>query len=154
MNWVNIHLLPLVHLKLLKNCEDWSSLYENIYCISSCWYSLYYLSVVDFRSCTLLSCSKKGRVVLRSVELPSGDVTSNGTPLTWTVCGSGDVLCSKVDENENYALFGGWVLFLPLLIYADLLQILLLISISNSGRGSKWMCGILKSALKFGQRNQ
>ncbi|KAL8092811.1 hypothetical protein AgCh_034890 [Apium graveolens] len=55
------------------------------------------------RSCTLLSCSKKGRVVLRSVELSSGDVT----PLTWTVCGSGDVLCSKVDENENYALFGG-----------------------------------------------
>lgn len=59
------------------------------------------------RSCTLLSCSKKGRVVLRSVELPSGDVTGNDTPLMWTVCGSGDVLCSKVDENENYALFGG-----------------------------------------------
>ncbi|KAK1356024.1 WD repeat-containing protein 74 [Heracleum sosnowskyi] len=59
------------------------------------------------RSCTLLSCSKKGRVVLRSVELSSGDVNGNGTPLTWTVCGSGDVLCSKVDENENYALFGG-----------------------------------------------
>ncbi|KAK1361762.1 hypothetical protein POM88_046236 [Heracleum sosnowskyi] len=60
-----------------------------------------------YRSCTLLSCSKKGRVVLRFVELSSGDVNGNGTPLTWTVCGSGDVLCSKVDENENYALFGG-----------------------------------------------
>ncbi|KAL1826180.1 uncharacterized protein LOC108211024 [Daucus carota subsp. sativus] len=59
------------------------------------------------RSCTLLSCSKKGHVVLRSVELPSGDATVSGTPLTWTVCGSGEVLCSKVHESEDYALFGG-----------------------------------------------
>ena len=51
----------------------------------------------------------KGLTTLRSVTIPKslGDSTSDDTPTTWNVCGAGNVLCCKVDESENYGLFGG-----------------------------------------------
>nr|XP_043606105.1 WD repeat-containing protein DDB_G0290555 [Erigeron canadensis] len=60
-------------------------------------------------SCTLLTCTMKGLASLRSVTLSNslGDSTSDDIPTTWNVCAAGNVLCSKVDESENYALFGG-----------------------------------------------
>ncbi|KAJ0751063.1 putative transcription factor WD40-like family [Helianthus annuus] len=61
------------------------------------------------RSCTLLTCTTKGLTTVRSVTIPRslGDSTCDDTPTTWNVCAAGNVLCCKVDENENYALFGG-----------------------------------------------
>ncbi|KAM0018744.1 putative transcription factor WD40-like family [Helianthus debilis subsp. tardiflorus] len=61
------------------------------------------------RSCTLLTCTTKGLTTVRSVTIPKslGDSTCDDTPTTWNVCAAGNVLCCKVDENENYALFGG-----------------------------------------------
>ncbi|CAH1428528.1 unnamed protein product [Lactuca virosa] len=35
------------------------------------------------------------------------DSTSDDDQVTWNVCAAGNVLCCKVDDNENYALFGG-----------------------------------------------
>ncbi|KAI7752499.1 hypothetical protein M8C21_015850 [Ambrosia artemisiifolia] len=61
------------------------------------------------RSCTLLTCTTKGVTTMRSVMIPKsiGDSTCDDTPTTWNVCAAGNVLCCKVDESENYALFGG-----------------------------------------------
>uniref|UniRef100_A0A5B6YIU9 Putative WD repeat-containing protein 74 isoform X1 n=1 Tax=Davidia involucrata TaxID=16924 RepID=A0A5B6YIU9_DAVIN len=61
------------------------------------------------RSHTLLSCTTKGNASVRSVEVPKSpmDSISSGSSTTWNVCASGNILCSKVDGNENYALFGG-----------------------------------------------
>ncbi|KAK1407241.1 hypothetical protein QVD17_38855 [Tagetes erecta] len=61
------------------------------------------------RLCTLLTCTTKGVATLRSVTVPKslGDSTFDDTPTTWKVCAAGNVLCCKVDENENYAVFGG-----------------------------------------------
>ncbi|CAI9283775.1 unnamed protein product [Lactuca saligna] len=61
------------------------------------------------RSCTLLTCTTKGLSTLRSFTIPKspGDSTSDDTQVTWNVCAAGNVLCCKVDDNENYALFGG-----------------------------------------------
>ncbi|XP_076959554.1 uncharacterized protein LOC143635664 isoform X2 [Bidens hawaiensis] len=61
------------------------------------------------RSCTLLTCTTKGLTTMRSVIILKlvGDSTSDDTPTAWNVCGAGNVLCCKVDESENYALFGG-----------------------------------------------
>ncbi|KAJ9707228.1 hypothetical protein PVL29_002289 [Vitis rotundifolia] len=61
------------------------------------------------RSCTLLACTTKGNASMRSVELTSShaDSTSSVSSRTWNVCASGNILCSQVDGNENYALFGG-----------------------------------------------
>ncbi|PWA67354.1 transducin/WD40 repeat-like superfamily protein [Artemisia annua] len=61
------------------------------------------------RPCKLLTCTMKGLTTLKSVTIPKslGDSTSDDTPTTWNVCGAGNVLCCKVDESENYGLFGG-----------------------------------------------
>lgn len=61
------------------------------------------------RSRTLLTCTTKGNASMRSVELTSShaDSTSSVSSRTWNVCASGNILCSQVDGNENYALFGG-----------------------------------------------
>ncbi|CAH9106580.1 unnamed protein product [Cuscuta europaea] len=61
------------------------------------------------RSCTLLTCTTKGHASIRSFEFPKspGDSTSDASQTTWNACGSGNILCSKVDSSENYALFGG-----------------------------------------------
>lgn len=42
---------------------------------------------------------KLGKTPEKSVRDPS--------PTVWTVCGSGNILCSKVSEDEKHALFGG-----------------------------------------------
>lgn len=46
---------------------------------------------------------------MRSIEVtdsPAGSATV-GSSKTWSVCAAGNILCSKVDGSENYALFGG-----------------------------------------------
>ncbi|KAL5543969.1 hypothetical protein UlMin_007753 [Ulmus minor] len=61
------------------------------------------------RSCTLLTCTMKGNASMRSFEYKtsSADSASVGSSRTWNICASGNILCSKVDASENYALFGG-----------------------------------------------
>ncbi|XP_030961641.1 WD repeat-containing protein 74-like [Quercus lobata] len=61
------------------------------------------------RSCTLLTCTTKGNTSMRSIEVtdsPAGSA-SIGSSNTWSVCSSGNILCSKVDGSEKYAIFGG-----------------------------------------------
>ncbi|KAK7842117.1 hypothetical protein CFP56_014303 [Quercus suber] len=61
------------------------------------------------RTCTLLTCTTKGNTSMRSIEVtdsPAGSA-SIGSSNTWSVCGSGNILCSKVDGSEKYAIFGG-----------------------------------------------
>ncbi|XP_034909057.1 uncharacterized protein [Populus alba] len=60
-------------------------------------------------SCTLLTCASKGNASMRSigVDKSTADSASISVTKTWKVCGSGNVLCSKVDGSENYAVFGG-----------------------------------------------
>ncbi|TYJ99243.1 WD repeat-containing protein 74 [Cucumis melo var. makuwa] len=64
---------------------------------------------VESRRCTLLSCTTKGNASMRSIEFSSSSSRDASTNLvkTWKVCGSGDVMCSKVDGSETHALFGG-----------------------------------------------
>ncbi|CAN6975420.1 unnamed protein product [Brassica rapa subsp. trilocularis] len=61
------------------------------------------------RSCTLLTCTKKGDVSLRTVQFPDAraDSTDEAAPKTWRACGSGELLVGKVDGTENFGLFGG-----------------------------------------------
>ncbi|XP_028118600.1 WD repeat-containing protein 74 [Camellia sinensis] len=61
------------------------------------------------RSCTLLTCTTKGHASMRSVEIPKSpqDSISSVPPTAWNICATGNILCSKVDGNENHALFGG-----------------------------------------------
>nr|GLL31842.1 WD repeat-containing protein 74-like [Ipomoea trifida] len=60
-------------------------------------------------SCTLLDCTTKGQARIRSVEIPKslGDSVTESSQTIWNVCGSGNILCSKVDSSEQYALFAG-----------------------------------------------
>ncbi|KAL0011276.1 hypothetical protein SO802_006384 [Lithocarpus litseifolius] len=54
------------------------------------------------RSCTLLTCTTKGNASMRSIEVtnsPAGSA-SIGSSSTWNACGSGNILCSKVDGSE------------------------------------------------------
>ncbi|XP_072988139.1 ribosome biogenesis protein NSA1 isoform X1 [Typha latifolia] len=56
----------------------------------------------------LLSCTEKGKVCLRSIA--TKDSAANfptDSPQTWSISNSGRILCSSVDGNESYALFGG-----------------------------------------------
>ncbi|XP_042031372.1 WD repeat-containing protein 74-like [Salvia splendens] len=61
------------------------------------------------RSCTLLASTTKGHVRMESVKLGKTPAKSvrDPSPTVWNVCGSGNILCSKVSEDENHALFGG-----------------------------------------------
>ncbi|XP_060168076.1 uncharacterized protein LOC132598932 [Lycium barbarum] len=61
------------------------------------------------RSCTLLTCTIKGQASMKCVKMSKSPEDSGveGTETAWTVSGSGSILCSKVDADENYALFGG-----------------------------------------------
>ncbi|XP_021759381.1 WD repeat-containing protein 74-like [Chenopodium quinoa] len=61
------------------------------------------------RSCTLLSCTTKGKAILRRIEdfdSQTGSVSS-ATPEMWNVCSSGEICCSKVHADEGYSVFGG-----------------------------------------------
>ncbi|CAI9754668.1 unnamed protein product [Fraxinus pennsylvanica] len=61
------------------------------------------------RSCTLLTCTTKGSVRIESFEdiKSPADSIRDPSPTTWNACRSGSILCSKMEEHENYALFGG-----------------------------------------------
>ncbi|XP_060185977.1 uncharacterized protein LOC132615385 [Lycium barbarum] len=61
------------------------------------------------RSCTLLTCTIKGQASMKCVKMSksSEDFGVKGTQTAWNVSGSGTILCSKVDADENYALFVG-----------------------------------------------
>ncbi|KAK7284759.1 hypothetical protein RJT34_19512 [Clitoria ternatea] len=63
----------------------------------------------DSRDCTLLTCTTKGNASIRSIELADSSTGSSciGSSKTWNVCSGGNILCSKVDGNEKFALFGG-----------------------------------------------
>ncbi|KAF3455769.1 hypothetical protein FNV43_RR00411 [Rhamnella rubrinervis] len=59
-------------------------------------------------SCTLLTCTTDGNARMRSFEETScSEFASTAIPRMWKVCKAGNILCSKVDGTENYALFGG-----------------------------------------------
>ncbi|KAF6150091.1 hypothetical protein GIB67_002873 [Kingdonia uniflora] len=67
-------------------------------------------SELSSRSCTLLTCTINGKAMLRSIEITNSSSDSNSTDdpsTTWNVCSAGTILCSSVDGNEKYALFGG-----------------------------------------------
>jgi ribosome biogenesis protein NSA1 len=57
----------------------------------------------------LFTCTTKGNESMRSIEITDSTEgsASVGSSRTWSVCASGNILCSKVDGSENYALFGG-----------------------------------------------
>ncbi|KAL7099275.1 hypothetical protein ACP275_09G073100 [Erythranthe tilingii] len=61
------------------------------------------------RACKLFTCTTKGHASMESVELgkTAAEFIRDPSPTVWDVCGSGNILCSKIDGNENYALFGG-----------------------------------------------
>ncbi|KAI3919545.1 hypothetical protein MKX01_018368 [Papaver californicum] len=60
------------------------------------------------RSCSLLTCTEKGNAILRSLEIGGSLGDSNDdSRKTWNVCSFGNIFCSAVDGNENYAVFGG-----------------------------------------------
>lgn len=46
---------------------------------------------------------------MESIELgkTQAEFVRDPSPTVWNVCGSGNTLFSKVDGNEDYALFGG-----------------------------------------------
>ena len=61
------------------------------------------------RSCTLLTCTTKGKASMRRVEnfgTHEGPIFF-AAPETWNVCGSGEICCSKVNFDEGYSVFGG-----------------------------------------------
>ncbi|XP_073221682.1 ribosome biogenesis protein nsa1-like [Cicer arietinum] len=64
---------------------------------------------LDSRVCTLLTCTGKGNASIRSIEVPDSLTGSSSTnsSKTWDVCNGGNILCCKVDGNEEFALFGG-----------------------------------------------
>jgi len=66
-----------------------------------------------FRAYNLLTCTGKGNASIRSIEVPDSATGSSSidSSKTWNVCNSGNILCCKVDKNEKFALFGGWVFY-------------------------------------------
>ncbi|XP_031406842.1 WD repeat-containing protein 74 isoform X2 [Punica granatum] len=60
-------------------------------------------------SCIVLTCTTKGNARIRHCAFSSSpdDSASTDTATLWKVCGAGNVLCSKVDASESYAVFGG-----------------------------------------------
>ncbi|KAL0397246.1 UNVERIFIED_CONTAM: WD repeat-containing protein 74 [Sesamum calycinum] len=65
-----------------------------------------------------------GHASMESIELgrSPADAIHDHSPTKWNVCASGNILCSKVDENENYALYGGKVLKLMYGIFMNVLR--------------------------------
>ncbi|KAL0425280.1 UNVERIFIED_CONTAM: WD repeat-containing protein 74 [Sesamum radiatum] len=76
------------------------------------------------RSCTLLTCTTKGHASMESIELgrSPADAIHDHSPTKWNVCASGNILCSKVDENENYALYGGKSVEVNVWIFMNVLR--------------------------------
>lgn len=60
------------------------------------------------RSCTLLTCTAKGKASMRSIEVTKVSAESScSTVKSWNVCASGTIAFSKVDISEKISLFGG-----------------------------------------------
>ncbi|KAF3635761.1 putative calcium-dependent protein kinase 3-like [Capsicum annuum] len=61
------------------------------------------------RSYNLLTCTNEGQASLKYVKMSKSleDSGGEGAQTTWNVCGSGSIWFSKVDADENHALFGG-----------------------------------------------
>ncbi|XP_073136097.1 ribosome biogenesis protein NSA1 isoform X2 [Henckelia pumila] len=61
------------------------------------------------RSCMLHVCTKKGHAILESIDVTksSAEFTRDPSTTTWNISGSGEILLSRVDDSENYALYGG-----------------------------------------------
>ncbi|XP_073056377.1 ribosome biogenesis protein NSA1-like [Primulina eburnea] len=61
------------------------------------------------RSCMLHVCTRKGHVSLESIDVTksSAEFMHNPSRTTWNISGFGEILLSKIDESENYALYGG-----------------------------------------------
>ncbi|KAJ3675646.1 hypothetical protein LUZ60_004688 [Juncus effusus] len=57
-------------------------------------------------SATILACSEKGKVSLKSISMCDSDLNINVIN-EWSVTNGGQVLCSSMDSSSNYALFGG-----------------------------------------------
>lgn len=61
-----------------------------------------------FRLAVLLACLENGNACMRSIPIRDKQQDLNiGSPMTWSVCSAGKILCSSVDKSGNYALFGG-----------------------------------------------
>lgn len=62
-----------------------------------------------YRSYNLLTCTNEGQASLKYVKMSKSleDSGGEGAQTTWNVCGSGSILFSNVDADENHALFGG-----------------------------------------------
>ncbi|XP_073281919.1 ribosome biogenesis protein NSA1 [Primulina huaijiensis] len=61
------------------------------------------------RSCLLHVCTRKGHVSLESIDVSKSSAELMRDPSTtiWNISGSGEILISRVDGSENYALYGG-----------------------------------------------
>ncbi|PKU59597.1 WD repeat-containing protein DDB_G0290555 [Dendrobium catenatum] len=67
-------------------------------------------TALSSRLSVLLICTEKGKACLRSIplkEASSLDASAVPTSRNWDVSTAGKVICSSVDSEENYALFGG-----------------------------------------------
>ncbi|XP_074317182.1 uncharacterized protein LOC141653347 isoform X2 [Silene latifolia] len=60
----------------------------------------------ESKSCSLLTCTKKGKATVRTAELHTSS-DSFDSEQAWNVCSSGEILCSKVHDDEGYSVFGG-----------------------------------------------
>lgn len=123
------------------------------------------------RSCTLLTCTEKGKASIRSFEVTTStkEFASTGSSRSWEVCNAGNILCSKLDGSENYALFGGWVFpccknqqygleniinfIVERRVITSYLYEMCDLFLSTSGRVLKWMFGILTRVLRPGRQN-
>ncbi|KZV46495.1 WD repeat-containing protein 74 [Dorcoceras hygrometricum] len=61
------------------------------------------------RSCMLHVCTRKGYASLESIDVTksSAEFIRDPSTTTWNISGSGEILLSRVDESEKYALYGG-----------------------------------------------
>ncbi|KAL0906207.1 hypothetical protein M5K25_024681 [Dendrobium thyrsiflorum] len=66
-------------------------------------------TLLSSRLSVLLICTEKGKASLRSIPMKEAslDASAVHTYRNWDVSTAGKVICSSVDSEENYALFGG-----------------------------------------------
>ncbi|XP_021888455.1 WD repeat-containing protein 74 [Carica papaya] len=61
------------------------------------------------RTCNIFTCTAKGNASLRCIDVADlhAESSSIGSVKMWKVCNTGNILCSKVDSTDKFALFGG-----------------------------------------------
>lgn len=64
---------------------------------------------LERRTCNILTCTTEGNASLRCIDFTDlhAESSSIGSMKMWKVCNTGNILCSKVDGTEKFALFGG-----------------------------------------------